>query len=452
MEMRSGSDAIGPREGGNPSRRRFLAESLACGVVASGLAGTAPANPPTPAAIPTVRKPARHVIFVLMSGGPSQMETFDPKPGMPTGGPFGTIPTNIPGVRFCEYLPRLAAMTDHFAVVRSVTAPNPAGDHLVDLQCTLTGHRNASRFAVVRPSFGSIVAHEFGKRDAKLPGYINLSPSWHVGAFQGAGCLGPKYDMMKFPGFGKTGGITGRADGVSETGFHARSALRDDLGRHFLQGRQAEQAQRYEESFARARGLMGATELFDLSREPARVRDRYGPSRYGADCLTARRLIEAGVPFVLIQCFGTRCDWDWHYEAFSHLSKYMLGVFDHVTTTLIEDLRQRGLWDETLLICTGEFGRTPDIGSNEANGYGGRAHYGKNYAMMLAGGPIRGGQVVGKTNARGTEIVERPVTVGDLYRTYYPALGISPTSELVVNGQPIPIQEEGEQTLTELLQ
>src|SRR5207237_8091093 len=117
----------------------------------------------------------------------------------------------------------------------------------------------------------------------------------------------------------------------------------------------------------------------------------------------------------------------------------------------IEDLRQRGLWDETLLICTGEFGRTPQIGSNEANGYSGRAHYAKNYSMMLGGGPIRGGHVVGKTNAHGTEIVERPVSVADLYRTYYPALGIPFDKKFVVDEQPIPIQEEGQQTISELL-
>jgi uncharacterized protein (DUF1501 family) len=126
-------------------------------------------------------------------------------------------------------------------------------------------------------------------------------------------------------------------------------------------------------------------------------------------------------------------------------------VFDHVTTTLIEDLRQRGLWDDTLLICAGEFGRTPQIGSNEANGYSGRAHWAKTYSWLVGGGPIRGGQVVGKTNAHGTDIAERPLTVADLYRTFYPALGVSPDKELVVNRQPIPIQEEGEQTVTELL-
>lgn len=208
---------------------------------------------------------------------------------------------------------------------------------------------------------------------------------------------------------------------------------------------------RYEESFARARGLVRSRGVFDLAQEPDRARQRYGPSRYGADCLTARRLLEAGAPFVLIQCFGTRCDWDWHYEAFSHNSKYMLGVFDQVTTTLIEDLRQRGLWDETLLVCTGEFGRTPQIGSNEANGYSGRAHYGANYSMMLGGGPIRGGAVVGKTNAHGTAIVDRAVTVGDLYRTYYAALGMAPDQQIEVNGQPIPIQEEGKEVIAELL-
>jgi hypothetical protein len=427
------------------SRRTFLAGSLAAGLAAGGLDAAADAGPGK------VRKPARRVIFVLMSGGPSQLETFDPKTGAPTGGPFGSIATQTPGLRFCEYLPRLASMSDQFAVVRSVTGPAPGGDHLADLRYTLTGHYSRSRFAVQRPSFGSVVAHLLGKDDDGLPGYINLSPSWHDAAFQGAGCLGPRYDLLKLPSFGKLSGSTSRPDGVSADGFQARQELREALGREFLRQRQAQPALRYEESFARARGLMGATSLFDLSRAPRKVRDRYGPTRYGADCLTARRLIEAGVPFVLIQCFGTRCDWDWHYEAFSHLSKYMLGVFDHVTAALIEDLKARGLWEETLLVCSGEFGRTPAIGSNEANGYGGRAHYGKNWAMMLGGGPIRGGAVVGATNKDGTEIADRPVTVGDLYRTYYPALGIDPAKKLYVNGQPIPVQEEGKQTVAELL-
>ena len=392
-------------------------------------------------------------MLIWLVGGPSHLDLFDPKPNAPAEyrGPFATISTRTAGVQFSELLPRLAAMSDRFAVVRSVTGPAPGGDHVNDLRYTLTGHVTRSRVGVTRPAFGSIVAHLLGKRDAALPGYINLSPSWHNAAFQGSGCLGAKYDLMKLPGFGKLSGDMARPDTVNEPGFKARTALRDELGRDFLAHRQSGRALQYEETFVRAQGLMRSTGVFDLSREPTKVRDRYGPTRYGADCLTARRLLEAGVPFVLVQCFGTRCDWDWHYEAFSHLSKYMLGVFDQVTTTLIEDLQQRGLWDETLLICTGEFGRTPQIGSNEANGYSGRAHYARNYSMMLGGGPIRGGQVVGKTNPHGTEILERPVTVADLYRTYYPALGIPPNKKFHVDGQPIPVQEEGRETIRELL-
>jgi hypothetical protein len=334
------------------SRRQFLAGSLAGGLAAaSGAAGAETKL--------KVRRPAKHVIFVLMSGAPSQFETFDPKPGTPTGGPFGTIAN--------------------------------AGN---------------SRFEVPRPSFGSIVAHLLGKDDAKLPGYINLSGSWNDAAFQGAGFLGPRYDMMKVPGLGKLSGATARPEGVSETGFRARDELRDVLGREFLRDRKARPAQQYEESFVRARGLMESTSVFDLSREPAGVRDRYGPTRYGADCLTARRLIEAGVPFVLIQCFGTRCDWDWHYEAFSHLSKYI---------------------------------------------YGGRAHWGRSYSMIVAGGPIRGGQVIGKTSKDGSTITDRPVTIPELYRAWYPALGINPDKKLYVSGQPVPVQEEGKQAVAELL-
>lgn len=429
------------------SRRQLLAASLASGLALTGTGDSVHGETKSP----VVRKPARHVIFVLMSGGPSQMETFDPKTGSPTGGPFGSIPTRTPGVRFCEYLPRLAARSDQFAVVRSMTGPAPGGDHIRDLRYTLTGHYSNSRLGVERPSFGSIVALKLGKPNANLPGYINLSPSWHDAAFQGAGCLGARFDMMKFPGYGRLAGTTDRPDGVSAEGLQGRETLRDTFSRQFLRDRPSRDAQRYEESFARARGLRESTALFDLAREPHKVRDRYGPSRYAADCLTARRLIESGVPFVLIQCFGTRCDWDWHYEAFSHLSKYMLGVFDQVTSTLIDDLKTRGLWDQTLLICAGEFGRTPTIGSNEANGYGGRAHWGKTYSMMLGGGPIKGGVVVGATTKDGSAIADRPVTVADMYRTYYPALGLGPDKKFHVSGQPIVLQEEGTQTITELL-
>src|SRR5262249_42585427 len=181
--------------------------------------------------------------------------TFDPKTGAPTGGPFGSIATRTDGLRFCEYLPQLAAKTDQLAVVRSVTAPGVAGDHLIDLKRTLTGHTGRSRFGVERPSFGSVVAKMLGKPDSKLPGYINLSPSWNDAAFQGAGCLGPRYDMMKLPGYGRLSGATDRADGVSAEGFRAREALRDAVSREFLQQRPAESARPYEESFARARGL-----------------------------------------------------------------------------------------------------------------------------------------------------------------------------------------------------
>src|SRR5262249_42241170 len=168
------------------------------------------------------------------------------------------------------------------------------GDHVADLRRTLTGHSANSRFEVPRPSFGSIVAHLLGDPRASLPGYINLSPSWHDGAFQGAGFLGPRYDLMKFPGYGRLSGPRAPAAGVSAAGYRARGELRDALGQEFLRGRPSRGAAGYEESFARARGLMESARVFDLSQEPPAVRDRYGPTRYGADCLTARRLGEAG--------------------------------------------------------------------------------------------------------------------------------------------------------------
>ncbi|MBY0233260.1 MAG: DUF1501 domain-containing protein [Gemmataceae bacterium] len=422
----------------SPSRRAFLAS-----VAAASLAAAKP---------PAVARPAKRVVFVLMSGSPSQFETFDPKPGVPTGGPFGTIPTRVPGVRFNEYLPRLASMTDRLAVVRSVTGATAAGDHVADLRRTLTGHAGPSKVGVQRPAFGAIVSHLLGDPSSKLPGYVNLSGSWHDAAFQGAGALGAKHEMMKVPGFGKPLGATSRHPSMDGHSFAARDELRDELAGGFLGKRSSRAAKLYEESFSRARGLMGSAGVFDLDREPARTRERYGPTRYGTDLLTARRLLEAGVPFVLVQCFGTRCDWDWHYEAFSHLSKYMLGVFDQATTALVEDLQARGMWDETLLVCAGEFGRTPQIGSNEANGYNGRAHWGKTYSVLLGGGPIKGGAVYGSTNKDGSDIADKPVTIPDLYRAVlWPALGVNPDKKIHVAGQPVPIQEEGARTVPGLL-
>ena len=308
------------------SRRELLAGSLAL-AAGSALAAETKA--------PAVRRPAKRVIFVLMSGAPSQFETFDPKPGAPTGGPFGTIADADPR-RPLQRVPAAPGRHDRPLRRRPLGhRPGTAGgDHVADLRRTLTGHAGNSRFGVAaarlrlhrRPP-----ARQARRRSC--PATSTCRRSWHDAAFQGAGCLGASYDMMKFPGYGKLAGATAPPDGVSEDGFRAAATLRDALSQRLPRsGRQAQAARRYEESFARARGLMESTGVFDLSREPAEGPRPLRPERYGADCLTARRLLEAGVPFVLIQCFGTRCDWDWHYEAFSHLSKYMLGVFDHVTT------------------------------------------------------------------------------------------------------------------------
>ena len=442
-------DAVSARAGlqGPPlSRRTFIQ-----GTVATGLAAAGPT--PTRASENTLaRVPAQRVIYVFLSGAASQFETFDPKPGAPTGGAFGTTSTAVPGARFCEYLPRLAQMSDKFAVVRSVTSGGDSGDHNREIRYALTGHQApASKFGIVRPSFGSIVAQLKQSPRAELPGYVCLSPSWHDVAFQGAGSLPSKYDIMKTPGLGKLPGIATRPKQLTADAYHARRALRVQLSQQFASERGGPPVDQYETSFRRARALMDSRDVFDISQEPQDVRERYGRTRYGCDALAARRMIERGVPFVLIQCFGTRCDWDWHYEAFSSNSKYMLGVFDQVTTTLMNDLRERGLWEDTLLICASEFGRTPEIGSNQAGGWGGRAHYGKNFSTLLGGGPIQGGAVVGATNNNGTEITDRRVTVADMHRTYYAALGIDPDDEFHINDQPIPIQEEGEQIISELL-
>ncbi len=372
---------------------------------------------------------AKSVIQVWLWGGPCHIDTFDPKPeaGRDYCGPLDSpIETNVNGIRIGQLLPTLAKQADKFSIIRSLTHGN--NGHETAAYMVQTGHDAGGRD--VYPSAGAVVSL-FKGYDA---GYQGLIPPYIVltepqGRFSEAGFLGGKYKPFA------TGGDPGRpvfevegvvAAGISEQRQRERRSLLQKLntlgkampGDATLKTLYASEDQAYELI------LGDAGKLFDLTREPAELRDRYGRNTFGQSCLMARRLVEKGVPYVTINYKG----WDTHKQHFQAMNR-KLPELDKGLATLLDDLAQRGLLDSTIVWVSGEFGRTPKV-QWEAPWNGGRNHFGKVFSAVVAGGGFKGGQVVGASNATGEEVKERPVYPCDLLGSMYELLGIDPQAAL----------------------
>jgi hypothetical protein len=413
--------------------------------------------------------PPRSVILLWMTGGPSQIDTWDPKPDRPVEnrGPFGTIATKLPGVRICEHLPRQAALLDRITLIRSVDARGSNHEPNTVFQ---TGNRAAeprvNPQAKEYPAIAAVVARERGANRAGLPANVGFwrSPS-HI-AFGGA--LGQQYDPLqgnaaaRLPVYDLVGNDTGRMAGGNLFTLPAgldierladRRALLADLDR-LRRGLDLAGTMAATDAFHRqaVEMLVGdeARRAFDLSLEPEAVRDRYGPHLWCRQALLARRLVEAGVTFVTLDlsyhtASGT---WDNHgdnippYGGISRGLKPLLPLFDHLFTTLVLDLEERGLAERVLVIAMGEFGRTPTIGTQGSTD--GRDHWPEVMSMALAGGGLRHGQVIGATDRQGGSIAERPVGPGDLAATLYRYFDV-PLDTLYVDlqGRPRFVVEQG---------
>jgi hypothetical protein len=394
-----------------------------------------------------------------MNGGPSQMDTFDLKPGHANGGPFREIATKAPGVRISEHLPRLAAHLDEIALVRSMTSKE--GEHGLATYLAHTGY--AARGPIQYPTLGSLVAREAGADDAALPNFVSIAPFRVFSpAAYGPGFLGPRYAPLTV---GETGlGYGPRPDddaralrvenlsppaGVGREHAEARLRLVRDLQREFADGHPDAVAQGHTTAYDRAARLMGAAaaKAFRVDDEPAELRDRYGRNLFGQGCLLARRLVERGVPFVEVTLGGAGgASWDTHLNNFDTV-KALSGTLDAAWAALLTDLKDHGLLGETLVVWMGEFGRTPKI-----NGNNGRDHYPRAWTAALAGGDIKGGQAVGRTSADGSTVEERPVTLPDLLATVLQALGIDPAGQNVSNtGRPIRLVDKSARPLAEVL-
>jgi hypothetical protein len=435
--------------------RRDLLRLTAAGVVTYSLSGWLGALADQ---VATTRR-RRSCILLWMAGGPSQMDTFDLKPGHANGGPFRETSTNVPGIRISEHLPRLAKHLDRVALVRSMTSRE--GEHGLATYLGHTGY--AARGPIQYPTLGSVVARQASAEDAALPNFVSIAPfrTFSPAAY-GPGFLGPRYAPLTVGesglGYGPRPGDDARAlqvedlaapAGVAAEHARARLGLARDMQSEFADRHPDPVAQGHATAYERAARLMGtaAAKAFRVDDEPDRLRDAYGRNLFGQGCLLARRLVEQGVPFVEVTLGGAGpLSWDTHQNNFDTV-KTLSGTLDAAWSALLGDLKERGLLGSTLVVWMGEFGRTPKI-----NGGNGRDHYPQAWTAALAGGGVRGGQVVGKTSADGSTAEERPVTVPDLLATVLRALEIDPTTQQVSNtGRPIALVEKSARPIAEVL-
>jgi hypothetical protein len=397
----------------------------------------------------------RSCILLWMSGGPSQLDTFDLKPGHANGGPFKAIDTSVAGIQISEHLPQIAKFMDHMAIVRSLHSKE--GDHGRATFLLRTGY--VPQGPIEYPSLGALLSKELGDDQSELPGFVSVAPFRVVnrGAF-GSGFLGPRYaplvvgETAPAPGQQGQNGIDRAlrvqdlvpAGDVGREQIDARLGLLREVQHDFLEGHPDLPASSHQSAYDRAVRLMrtGAAKAFDLDEEKATVRDGYGRNLFGQGCLLARRLVERRVPFVEVTLNG----WDTHGQNAATVRNLSQTV-DSAWASLMRDLKERGLLETTLIVWMGEFGRTPKFPRPD-----GRDHWPNSFSAVLAGGGIKGGQVIGDTGADGAAIKERPVTVPEFLATVCRALGIDHQKQNLSNvGRPIRIVAPGTEPIREAL-
>jgi arylsulfatase A-like enzyme len=395
----------------------------------------------------------RSCILLWMSGGPSQLDTFDLKPDHANGGPFKPIPTSVPGVQISEHFPKIAPFADRMAIVRSLTSKE--GDHGRATYLLRTGY--LPQGPIQYPSIGALVSRELGEEQSELPNFVSVAPFriLNQGAF-GSGFLGPRHDPLvvgETAAAGQQGQNADRAlrvedlaptAGVSPDQVGARIGLLQQAQRDFLADHPDLPAVTHQNAYDRAVRLMRTTakQAFDLDEEKATVRDGYGRNLFGQGCLLARRLVERQVPFVEVTLNG----WDTH-GGNAGTVRNLSQTVDAAWSSLMQDLKERGLLETTLIVWMGEFGRTPKFPRPD-----GRDHWPNSFSAVLAGGGIKGGQVIGDTGPDGAGIKDRPVTVPEFLATICQALGIDHQKQNLSNvGRPIRIVAPGTQAVKEAL-
>ncbi len=414
------------------SRRDFMRLS------AAGVGGAAMSGWLSVLAARAAQSGAKHkaCILLYMEGGPSHKDTFDMKPGTANGGEFKPIPTAVPGVQISEHLPQFAKLTKDAVIVRGMSTSE--GAHGRARFFMHTGYREGQG-GLSYPSIGAIASAELGKEDFPLPNFVSIN-----GRSYGSGYLGPRHQPLFVQDPER--GVENLKAPVAQGEFNNRVGLLQEMEQAFNREYKVDSGTAHNTTYRRAVELMKSREAkaFDLTDEPAKVREAYGEGKFGQSCLLARRLVETGVPFVEVVQDG----WDTHQNNFERV-KNLSAELDPGMSSLIRDLKDRGMLDDTLIVWMGEFGRTPRI--NQRGATPGRDHYPRAWTTLLAGAGLKTGQVIGKTDAEGAEVIERKTSALDYLASICKALGIDHTK---VNntpiGRPVRIVDKGGEPIQEL--
>ncbi|MDA0969260.1 MAG: DUF1501 domain-containing protein [Planctomycetota bacterium] len=406
------------------NRRHFmshLAGAAALAAPATAFTNTLLAN------AEDMKKRHKAAILLWMGGGPSTMDIWDLKPGTATGGPFKQISTSADGVAISEHMPLMAQQMHQMAVVRSMSTRE--ADHMRGRYYMHTGY--VPNPNVEHPSYGAVIAHELAARvpELEIPPFVSV----------GGGSVGPGFLGMTWAPFvvDSSGRVRNLDMGIDQARVQQRLEMLATIEKRFIGEDRGGSAQDHAKVLDRTVKLMTSEQMkaFKVDEEPEAVRERYGTAGFGRGCLMARRLVEQGVPFVEVDLGG----WDNHQGIFTTLADTKLPELDQAMSALVEDLVQRGLYDDTAVIWMGEFGRTPNI-----NGDGGRDHWARSWSVVVGGAGFRRGVVVGETSSDGKEIVTEPYSSQDMMASVLKSLGISlETTFTAANGRPMKIANSG---------
>lgn len=416
-------------------RKRTRRELLKVGALGAGL--TLSQYLRLQAAAP-VEHGKRSAIFIFLEGAPSHQDTFDLKPNAPAEvrGEFKPISTNVSGIQICEHMPMLAERAQKYAIVRGVT--HNVADHGLAKKYLLTGNKSSQ--TVSYPEYGSVVSHEYPSAP-NLPTYVSIDES-----FVGPGYLGSRYTPLTAdkPRHGFPYSVRGVSleDGLSIKKYKSQKRLLNDLDKTFQGFEDLDDSVRGMDRFAeQAFDIISSPETrtaFDLSQERESESDRFGKHEFGQSLLLASRLIESGVHFVTVRLRPAEFDFDTHQDNFPRL-RTLLPPFDRGLSALLDRLEERGHLSSTAVLCAGEFGRTPKI-----NKQGGRDHWARAMCALMAGGDVKGGQVVGETDATAAEPSSVGYSPDDLAATFFKNIGIAPDTEFQSNvGRPITLVRDG---------
>jgi hypothetical protein len=403
---------------------RMTAAGLAGACTAPWFQALARMAPESPAA---GAKP-KSCILLWLVGGPPQTLTFDPKPHSALKG----IATAVSGVKVSESLPKMAAAMKDITLIRGMQTAD--SNHGTARYLMHTGFRKGQN-GVVHPVLGSVVSHELAKAEAELPPFVSVGSPKYGG--YGPGHLGPKFSPIRVDD--ATGGLKDLAAAGSLKEFDDKANLVEEMNAEFLRGRQSQTVNAHDVMFASAARLMHSpkTKAFDVSAEPANVRESYGKGQFGQSVLLARRLVESGVRFVEVRQDG----WDVHKDTVNRVKK-LSDELDPAFSALVNDLKTRGRLDDTLVICMGEFGRNPANGSS---------HFSRAWTTVLAGGGLKNGRTIGETGTSGGTVESKPTSPGDFMATVCKALGVDYTRDWETSsGRPIPKVAKGAHPVAEL--